>query len=90
MEQKPTLQKDSQVSQRPESRLSAGVLGAFLKRGGLVGYTGLVSVIAVLAPLRRKEVSDAYAVVDHLAVHEHLLVFGLLLAHGRQDSPPAY
>ena len=40
-----------------------------------------ISVITVLALLRRKEVGDTYAVVDNLAVYEHPLVLGFLLAH---------
>ena len=41
-----------------------------------------MSVITVLALLRKKEVSDTYAVVDDLAVYEHSLVLRFLLAHG--------
>ncbi len=55
MTQKPQFEKCAQVSHLCRSNSDA-----FLKCGGFV-----VSVVEVLAPPRRKEVGDAYAVVDH-------------------------
>jgi hypothetical protein len=88
--QKPQFEKCSHVSQRPAFRLSAGVSGAFLKRGGLVGCAGLASIVTVLASLGRKEVSDTDAVVIYFAIHEHPFVFRFFLAHELQGYLPAY
>ncbi len=86
MTQNPQFEKCSQVP-----HLFGSNSEAFLKRGGLVGYLGFISVVAVLAPPRRKEVGDAYAVVDHLAVHEHrIILLRFLLGHMLPECFPAY
>lgn len=46
----------------------------------------LISVIAVLVHLRRKEVGDECPVVDDLALYEHPLVLEFFLTH---QSPKA-
>lgn len=48
-----------------------------------------ISVVAVPAPLQRKEVRDADAVVVDLAVHEHPLVFRFLL-FAQSVEPPVW